>query len=116
MFALSDLQSECNRLYDFGAQQVLDIAQSLYEKHKATTYPRTDCGYLPESQLIEVPQVIESLIKADTSLTPLRSQLNLSQKSRPGMIKKSRLTTVLFPQQDELTSVKWRKMSSKCMI
>ena len=82
LFALSDLQSECNRLYDFGAQQVLDIAQSLYEKHKATTYPRTDCGYLPESQLIEVPQVIESLIKADTSLTPLRSQLNLSQKSR----------------------------------
>lgn len=82
LFALSDLQSECNRLYDFGAQQVLDIAQSLYEKHKATTYPRTDCGYLPESQLIEVPQVIESLMKADTSLTPLRSQLNLSQKSR----------------------------------
>ncbi|VTX59762.1 DNA topoisomerase 3 [Haemophilus influenzae] len=82
LFALSDLQSECNRLYDFSAQQVLDIAQSLYEKHKATTYPRTDCGYLPESQLIEVPQVIESLMKADTSLTPLRSPLNLSQKSR----------------------------------
>ncbi|MGC7559834.1 DNA topoisomerase III [Pasteurella sp. PK-2025] len=82
LFTLSDLQSECNRLYDLGAQQVLDIAQSLYEKHKATTYPRTDSGYLPESQLIEVPKVIESLMKADTSLTPLRPQLNLSQKSR----------------------------------
>lgn len=82
LFALSDLQSECNRLYDLGAQQVLDIAQSLYEKHKATTYPRTDCGYLPESQLAEVPQVIESMMKGDASLVPLRSKLNLAQKSR----------------------------------
>lgn len=52
-FALSDLQSEANRLYGLGAQRVLDIAQSLYETHKATTYPRTDCGYLPESQFVE---------------------------------------------------------------
>lgn len=51
LYALSDLQGECNRLFGFGAQQVLDIAQSLYEEHKITTYPRTDCGYLPESQL-----------------------------------------------------------------
>ncbi|PJG84784.1 DNA topoisomerase III [Conservatibacter flavescens] len=82
LFALSDLQSECNRLYDLGTQQVLDIAQSLYEKHKATTYPRTDCGYLPESQLLEVPQVIESVIKADNALSSIYSELNLSQKSR----------------------------------
>ena len=31
------------------AQQVLDTAQPLYEK-KLTTYPRTDCRYLPEEQ------------------------------------------------------------------
>ncbi|MFZ7240881.1 DNA topoisomerase III [Avibacterium avium] len=82
LFALSDLQAECNRLYDLGTQEVLDIAQALYEKHKATTYPRTDCGYLPEAQLIEVPQVIGSLMKSDEALHPLRPQLNLSQKSR----------------------------------
>ncbi|MDY4281349.1 MAG: DNA topoisomerase III [[Pasteurella] mairii] len=82
LFALSDLQAECNRLYDLGTQQVLDIAQALYEKHKATTYPRTDCGYLPEAQLLEVPQVINSLLKSDTTLQPLRPHLNLSQKSR----------------------------------
>lgn len=82
LFALSDLQSECNRLYGLGTQEVLDIAQSLYEKHKATTYPRTDCGYLPESQLLEVPKVVESVIKADNSLSSVYSKLNLSQKSR----------------------------------
>lgn len=82
LFALSDLQSECNRLFSMGAQQVLDIAQSLYEKHKATTYPRTDCGYLPESQFAEVPKVISSMIKANSSWQKIASHLNLSQKSR----------------------------------
>lgn len=82
LFALSDLQSEANRLYGFGAQKVLDIAQSLYETHKATTYPRTDCNYLPESQLAEVPAVIKSLVSSDKRLQLLLTKLNLSQKSR----------------------------------
>ncbi|MGX2956090.1 DNA topoisomerase III [Ursidibacter arcticus] len=82
LFALSDLQSECNRLFSMGAQQVLDIAQSLYEKHKATTYPRTDCGYLPESQFAEVPKVVSSMIKANPSWQKIASHLNLLQKSR----------------------------------
>lgn len=82
LFALSDLQSEANRLYGLGAQQVLDIAQSLYETHKATTYPRTDCGYLPESQLAEAPRVIQCVMQSDNRLQPLASQLNLNQKSR----------------------------------
>ncbi|MGX2949645.1 DNA topoisomerase III [Ursidibacter sp. B-7004-1] len=82
LYALSDLQGECNRLFGFGAQQVLDIAQSLYEDHKITTYPRTDCGYLPESQLADVPSVIRSLVTADSGLQALLPRLNLQQKSR----------------------------------
>ena len=81
-FALSDLQSEANRLYGLGAQRVLDIAQSLYETHKATTYPRTDCGYLPESQFAEAPQIIQCLLQSDNRLQPLAGMLNLNQKSR----------------------------------
>lgn len=82
LYALSDLQGECNRLFGFGAQQVLDIAQSLYEVHKITTYPRTDCGYLPESQLVDVPAVIQALSVSDSSLQKVLSMLNLTQKSR----------------------------------
>ena len=81
-FALSDLQSEANRLYGLGAQRVLDIAQSLYETHKATTYPRTDCGYLPESQFAEAPKIIQCLLQSDNRLQPLVGMLNLNQKSR----------------------------------
>ncbi|MDP8189090.1 DNA topoisomerase III [Pasteurella skyensis] len=82
LFALSDLQSECNRLFGMGAQQVLDVAQSLYEVHKITTYPRTDCGYIPTAQFDGVEKIIQCLLKADPSLQKLVPYLNLSQKSR----------------------------------
>lgn len=82
VFSLSALQADCNRLFGFGAQQVLDIAQSLYEKHKATTYPRSDCAYLPTEQLAEVPKVVAAVLGADVKLQPLQKVLNLNQKSR----------------------------------
>lgn len=99
LFALSDLQAECNRLYGMGAQQVLDVAQSLYETHKATTYPRTDCGYLPESQLTEVPAVINALLTADNNLQKIRPHLNLSQKSRAWNDKKITAHHGIIPTQ-----------------
>src|SRR3990167_2048573 len=44
-FDLGALQDVCSRRLGLGAQETLDIAQSLYETHKATTYPRSDCGH-----------------------------------------------------------------------
>ena len=43
-FDLSTLQEVCSAKFGMGVQETLDVAQSLYETHKATTYPRTDCG------------------------------------------------------------------------
>lgn len=48
LYDLSALQRDANQLLKFTAKQTLDIAQSLYEKHKATTYPRTDSRFLPD--------------------------------------------------------------------
>ena len=58
------------------------IAQALYETHKATTYPRSDSGYLPESMFAEVPTVLSSLVKTDPGLRPLIDRLDRSQRSR----------------------------------
>ncbi|WP_111414511.1 DNA topoisomerase III [Billgrantia lactosivorans] len=79
---LATLQQEASRRYGYGAQQVLDVAQTLYETHKATTYPRTDCRYLPLSQLEEAEGVMTALLKTDPELSPLRDHLDLSRKSR----------------------------------
>ena len=45
LFSLNDLQKEANRRFGLTAQQALDVAQSLYEKH-LTSYPRTDARYI----------------------------------------------------------------------
>ncbi|MCC5902693.1 MAG: DNA topoisomerase III [Halomonas sp.] len=82
VFDMSTLQIEGSRRYGYGAQQVLDIAQALYETHKATTYPRTDCRYLPESMLDEAEVVVTALLQSDSSLQSLRNRLELSRQSR----------------------------------
>lgn len=74
-YSLSTLQVAANKALGLGAQDVLDIAQALYEA-KLTSYPRTDCTWLPESQHADAAQVLAGLpeeyadlIKqADTSL------------------------------------------------
>jgi DNA topoisomerase-3 len=45
---LTTLQREANRLHSYPASRRLQIAQSLYERHKVITYPRTDSKALPE--------------------------------------------------------------------
>lgn len=81
-FDLSTLQQEASRRWGYGAQDVLNAAQALYEKHKATSYPRTDCGYLPESQLSEAKQVVAAVMQSDSTLQPLQGHLDMSRKSR----------------------------------
>jgi len=81
-FDLGSLQETCSRQLGLDVQDTLTIAQSLYETHKAITYPRTDCGYLPESMFPEVPTVLNSLLKTDPTLQPILDQLDRNQRSR----------------------------------
>jgi DNA topoisomerase III len=48
LFDLTSLQREANGKFGFSAKTTLALAQSLYERHKALTYPRTDSRHLPE--------------------------------------------------------------------
>ncbi|NRB56911.1 MAG: DNA topoisomerase III, partial [Salinicola sp.] len=79
---LGTLQQECSKRFGFGAQQVLNIAQSLYETQKATSYPRTDCRYLPTSMLSEVGAVVTALLHSDEKLAPVIERLDQNLKSR----------------------------------
>ncbi|USJ00377.1 DNA topoisomerase III [Xanthomonas prunicola] len=81
-FDLGTLQELCSKQLGLDVQETLDIAQALYETHKATTYPRSDSGYLPESMFAEVPIVLDSLLKTDFSLRPIIDQLDRTQRSR----------------------------------
>jgi len=81
-FDLGALQEVCSRQLGLDVQETLDIAQALYETHKATTYPRSDSGYLPESMLAEVPAILDALLVTDPGLRPLLAQLDRTQRSR----------------------------------
>lgn len=59
--SLDSLQSLINKTHGYSAQEVLDIAQSLYETHKIATYPRTDSRYLPKSMLADRQKVLGAI-------------------------------------------------------
>jgi DNA topoisomerase-3 len=69
LFDLTSLQREANGKFGFSAKTTLALAQSLYERHKALTYPRTDSRALPEDYLPVVKQTFGML--ADSGLRHL---------------------------------------------
>ena len=60
LFDLTSLQREANGRFGFSAKTTLALAQALYERHKALTYPRTDSRYLPEDYIGTVKETLKS--------------------------------------------------------
>lgn len=65
LFSLSELQKAANAKWGWSADATLKVAQSLYETHKATTYPRSDCNFLPEEQEADIPGILKNLAMLD---------------------------------------------------
>jgi DNA topoisomerase-3 len=61
LYDLTTLQREANTRFGFSAKRTLQIAQALYEKHKAITYPRTDSRCLPEDYMATVKRTLKAL-------------------------------------------------------
>jgi DNA topoisomerase III len=75
LFDLTSLQREANGKFGYSAKTTLQIAQSLYERHKALTYPRTDSRNLPEDYVPVVKQTLEMLAGSDMKhLAPFAAQ------------------------------------------
>lgn len=60
LYDLTSLQREASNRFGFSARRTLQLAQALYEKHKALTYPRTDSRHLPNDYLSTVRSTIKS--------------------------------------------------------
>jgi len=60
LYDLTSLQREANGRFGFSARTTLSLAQALYEKHKALTYPRTDSRALPEDYLGTVKKTLDT--------------------------------------------------------
>ncbi|MES3003511.1 MAG: DNA topoisomerase III [Pseudomonadota bacterium] len=75
LFDLTSLQREANGRFGFSAKTTLSLAQSLYERHKALTYPRTDSRHLPEDYVAVVKDTMGTLSQSGMQhLAPFAQQ------------------------------------------
>ncbi|PAR52615.1 DNA topoisomerase III [Vibrio metoecus] len=81
-YSLSALQIDAAKRYNMSAQQVLDICQSLYEKHKLITYPRSDCRYLPKEHLAQAADVVAAIANNAQEMLTAVNNANLSLRSK----------------------------------
>jgi len=61
LYDLTELQRHANRLFGFSAQQTLDFAQALYERHKLISYPRTDSRHLSVDVAATTPNIVAAM-------------------------------------------------------
>jgi len=61
LYDLTELQRHANRLFGFSAQHTLDIAQTLYERHKLISYPRTDSRHLSQDVAGTLPRIVQTV-------------------------------------------------------
>ena len=61
LYDLTSLQRDANRKLGFTADKTLKLAQELYEKWKAVTYPRTDSRYLPMDMIGRAKLTLQKL-------------------------------------------------------
>ena len=104
--SLADLTSLCSSKLGLSAKETLDIAQSLYEK-KYTSYPRTDCKYLPESQYTDSNEVLEAIKKVNPELTDIINNCDSSIHSAAWNTEKTTAHHAIIPtSSDNLSQLK----------
>lgn len=73
LFDLTALQVECNKKFNFTADDTLKHIQKLYEQ-KLVTYPRVDTTYLPEEMYSKIPGILKNMRPYEHLISPLLSK------------------------------------------
>lgn len=81
-YSLAELQIDAGRQLGLNPQTVLTVCQSLYETHRLTTYPRSDCSFLPEAHLPQAADVVRAIAGVDRHLAAAAVAADLTIRSR----------------------------------
>ncbi|MEA5096544.1 MAG: DNA topoisomerase III [Sedimentibacter saalensis] len=60
LYDLTELQRDANNIYGYSAKETLSAMQTLYERHKVLTYPRTDSRYISD----DIVETLKDRVKA----------------------------------------------------
>ena len=77
-YDLTELQRDANRKYAYSAKQTLSLMQSLYERHKLLTYPRTDSRYITDDIVPTLPDRLSGI-----AVGPYKEMALVIRKNRP---------------------------------
>ena len=61
LYDLTSIQADAGSQYGIKPTETLAILQSLYEKHKVISYPRTQCQYISSEKAKEFPDMLEKI-------------------------------------------------------
>ena len=95
-YSLSALQIDAGKVFGYSPQDVLDTQQSLYEK-KYTSYPRSDCDYLPENQLADSNAILKNLAALSAPFSAFAEKADRSIKSHAWNDKKISAHHAIIP-------------------
>ncbi len=112
-FDLATLQQEASRRWGMGAAETLACAQALYETHKATTYPRTDCPYLPTSQFADAGKVIDAVVRVYQDVSGVAAKADASIRSRAWDDRKITAHHAIIPTANDRVNVSGMKTAER---
>ena len=115
-FSLADIQLAASNHFGFSAEKTLSVCQSLYETHKATSYPRTDCSFLPESQHADARNVLAAIAKTMPSLAGIVAKCDCSIKSPTWNDKKITAHHGIIPTQQATDGSKFNDAERKIYL
>ncbi|UOB72933.1 DNA topoisomerase III [Pseudoalteromonas sp. APM04] len=112
-YNLSALQIDAAKAFGMAAQQVLDICQTLYERHKLITYPRSDNRYLPKEHHLDAPSILKAIATNDGQKVELVNGANTKQRSKCFNDSKVAAHHAIVPTAKQLKSASLAKDEAK---
>jgi DNA topoisomerase-3 len=76
LFNLTALQKEAHKKYSYSPEQTLEIAQSLYEKHKCLSYPRTPSRVMGDENVELVKGIYDKLISDYEGVLEFKNEIS----------------------------------------
>ncbi|MFD1318356.1 DNA topoisomerase 3 [Loigolactobacillus zhaoyuanensis] len=70
-YDLTELQKDANQRYQFSAKKTLSLLQTLYERYKVVTYPRTDSKYLTSDLQATMTERLAAVSRYEPLAKPL---------------------------------------------
>ncbi|WP_340578975.1 DNA topoisomerase, partial [Staphylococcus aureus] len=91
LYILTDLQQDAYKLFNLGPKETLNTLQTLYERHKLVTYPRTDSNYLTDDMVDTLKDRLQAIMA--TSLKDLdKRQMSQTFSAKQKFVNNSKVS------------------------